>query len=223
MTKKAMNSFVKKVISPQKTVGERLKRARKEKQIEIKEIADLIKINSKYLKALEEGRYESLPEDVYTRNFLKTYAHFLGLNVAEIMELYEKEWQISSHYLKEKKKRKVRRSFFPKISFRYLFLVIFLLFFFVISALFIKRTFSSPKLTIIYPPDNLIVKNRLIEISGRTEKDSYVKINNQEVFCDPNGYFKEKVVLQDGLNIIKIISAKKHSKEAVVLRKILVQ
>ena len=55
-----MNSFkVKKII--QSSLGDKLKQARNEKGLELKEVYQICQIPIKYLKALEEERWTDLP------------------------------------------------------------------------------------------------------------------------------------------------------------------
>lgn len=66
-------------------MGERLRRARVEKHLTLEEVEETTKIRARYLRALEEEDYGELPEPVFTRGFLRTYARFLGLNPAELL------------------------------------------------------------------------------------------------------------------------------------------
>ena len=54
-----------------------LKYHRESKEIEISEICDFTKINSKYIEAIESGDFNVLPT-VYMRLFLRAYADFIG-------------------------------------------------------------------------------------------------------------------------------------------------
>ena len=73
-----------------KTIGQELKKAREEKELSLKEVADKTKIQSRYLEALENGDWERLPEEVYLRGFIKTYAQHLGLDAPALVEAYNK-------------------------------------------------------------------------------------------------------------------------------------
>lgn len=61
-------------------IGETLERRRVEKGLSFKEVEEATKIRSRYLQGLESEDYASLPDAVYVRGFLKTYANFLGLD-----------------------------------------------------------------------------------------------------------------------------------------------
>lgn len=61
-------------------IGGTLREARTRGGIGLDEAATATRIRVKYLAALEDDRFGVLPEDVYARAFLRTYADFLGLD-----------------------------------------------------------------------------------------------------------------------------------------------
>ncbi|MEK6774251.1 MAG: helix-turn-helix domain-containing protein [Bdellovibrionota bacterium] len=74
-----------------KKTGELLKKSREEKQLSIHEIGLSLKINSKILKAIEEGDVESLPAKTFLRGFVQSYAQYLKLNSDEVLKLFTSE------------------------------------------------------------------------------------------------------------------------------------
>lgn len=74
-----------------RTLSELLLGARTAAGLELAEVAQRTHIRREYLKALDEGRYEDLPEDVYTRNFVRLYAQAVGASPETALELYRNE------------------------------------------------------------------------------------------------------------------------------------
>lgn len=74
-----------------KKTGEILKKSREEKQLSIHEIGLSLKINSKILKAIEEGDLDSLPAKTFLRGFVQSYAQYLKLNSDEVLKLFTSE------------------------------------------------------------------------------------------------------------------------------------
>lgn len=72
-------------------VGYLLKRTREVREIELEDIAKKTKISVRFLKAIEEERWDILPGDVFIKGFIKTYAQYLGLNPDEVVERYSQE------------------------------------------------------------------------------------------------------------------------------------
>jgi cytoskeleton protein RodZ len=61
-------------------IGNSLREARLRQGLELPRIETDTKIRGKYLRALEEERFEVLPGDTYVKGFLRTYAEYLGLD-----------------------------------------------------------------------------------------------------------------------------------------------
>ena len=61
-------------------IGPLLEKKRLEKGLSLKEVEQATKIRARYLQGLEREDPTSLPDPVYARGFLKTYANFLGLD-----------------------------------------------------------------------------------------------------------------------------------------------
>lgn len=72
-------------------LGTSLKNARVARGMELADIAELTHVRKEYLRALEEGRFGDLPEDVYTRNFVKLFAQAVGLDPENAMASYQSE------------------------------------------------------------------------------------------------------------------------------------
>jgi cytoskeletal protein RodZ len=61
-------------------LGERLSHARRQLDIPLEAVAERTHIQTRLLKAIEEGRLEDLPEAVYIQSFIRQYANSIGLN-----------------------------------------------------------------------------------------------------------------------------------------------
>lgn len=74
-------------------LGSTLKNSRMAKGMELADIAELTHVRKEYLRALEEGRFADLPEDVYTRNFVRLFAQAVGIDPEIAMQTYQAERQ----------------------------------------------------------------------------------------------------------------------------------
>ena len=70
-------------------LGNVLREAREMKGLTLAEVQSVIRINARYLEALEAGDYHNLPTPVHVRGFLRNYARFLDLDPAPLLERYE--------------------------------------------------------------------------------------------------------------------------------------
>src|SRR5882672_7826154 len=73
------------------SLGEQLRAQRERKTITLEQAAADTRIREKFLKALEDGDYPSLPGAVYTRGFLRNYSDYLDLQTDELVVLYQQE------------------------------------------------------------------------------------------------------------------------------------
>ncbi len=72
-------------------LGARLKEARLSKGFSLDDLQEITKIQKRYLVAIEEGNYSTMPGTFYVRAFIKQYAEAVGLNAEELLEEYKKE------------------------------------------------------------------------------------------------------------------------------------
>ncbi|MBW2669052.1 MAG: helix-turn-helix domain-containing protein [Deltaproteobacteria bacterium] len=78
------------ILSKSSVSGNDLKKLREALGVEIHEIHSLTRISVSVLNAIEENRLESLPPDVYLRNFLKLFAEVLQIDPMKIVDGYFK-------------------------------------------------------------------------------------------------------------------------------------
>jgi cytoskeleton protein RodZ len=71
-------------------VGQVLQEARTRRGIDLAEAERATKIRAKFLRAMEEERWEELPAPVYARSFLSTYAAYLGLDDGPLIDDYRR-------------------------------------------------------------------------------------------------------------------------------------
>ncbi|MBP1764064.1 MAG: putative transcriptional regulator [Firmicutes bacterium] len=72
------------------TLGELLRKERESRGLSLKDIENAVNIRVLYLNAIENGEYHIIPGEVYLKGFIRNYANYLGLNGAEIVDLYRK-------------------------------------------------------------------------------------------------------------------------------------
>ncbi len=71
-----------------KDIGRILKESRMARGLDISEIAKRTCINIRYLRALEEGRFNIIPS-VFDRGYLKIYAGLLQIDAVSLLARYE--------------------------------------------------------------------------------------------------------------------------------------
>ena len=73
------------------TVGDELRMRREEAGQTIQDVSEAVRIQRRYLEALEDGRLEDLPGTVYALGFLRTYAEHFGFNGGEFVTRFKEE------------------------------------------------------------------------------------------------------------------------------------
>lgn len=71
-------------------VGQALREAREAQGIELSEAERVTQIRVRFLRALESEEWEALPAPAYARNFLASYARYLGLDDHELLAEYRR-------------------------------------------------------------------------------------------------------------------------------------
>lgn len=67
-------------------IGNNLREARRSQGLDITQCESATKIRARYLMALEEERFEALPKGPYVRGMVRTYAEYLGLDPAPMLD-----------------------------------------------------------------------------------------------------------------------------------------
>jgi len=72
------------------TFGENLRREREMRGVTLEEISESTKISTRLLTALENDRFSELPGGIFTRNFIRAYAQYLGLDEEHALSEYKR-------------------------------------------------------------------------------------------------------------------------------------
>lgn len=180
-----------------KTAGYFLKTKREKLNLNLESISKKLKIDVKYLKALENDDYSVFDSKVIARGFLIKYAKLLGLDINKLEAFWRRDFKIEEKTNPFKKKNKrylshnaVLISFFSGI------LLIAMLVGYV-------RYFSfkrPPKIEVISPQNKEQVTKSVILLEGQTSPEAELYLNNSPIPVNKEGYFKENIYLSPGVN-----------------------
>lgn len=70
-------------------IGSILQEAREARGLSHAQVHDSLRINPKYLKAMEGGHFDALPSPTHVRGYLRKYARYLDLDAEPLLERYE--------------------------------------------------------------------------------------------------------------------------------------
>lgn len=219
--------FIRTTISERETLGDKLAKKRNSLHLDIKDVEKAIKIPSRHIKNIEEGNFSQLPPDVYTRGFVKSYASFLSLDPKQILRSYDKERGLETKVkmIKDPKPKAKPALKTPKLIITPKKMILLASSVAVFAILFfigwqVKILTAPPSLVVKSPGDNLNVTEDYVYVEGQTDREAELFINDVKIGTDDAGIFKERVSLQDGVNILKIRAKNKMDRETAIERKI---
>jgi len=200
-----------------RTVGQILKEEREKKFYTLDEIEKITKIRKELLQALEEGQYTKLPPSTFVQGFIKNYGKFLGLDTEKLLAVFRREFSEGKNppRILDSLRNPIDDKRFRLTPTRVLISVIFTLVIIFFVYLWFQYRFlvGSPFLEVSQPIDQLNTTSSEVVVSGRTDPEAKVSINEQEITVDQNGQFSQQIKLSDGANNIVVTATSKSSKQ----------
>jgi cytoskeletal protein RodZ len=222
-----MTSFkINKIIQRKEILAEELKIARSEKHLSLEKVAQAIGIKIDYLKAIEAGKFEDLPTGVFCRKYVKEYSLYLGMDQEHIKAYFEEEHGNninSNNKLLFAQKAITSNAFIVPRMFKNVFILATVVVCFVYLFNNFEKLIKPPQLQIYTPAQDLVTKERTINISGKTETETQVVINGNQVISDKSGGFNQQISLRSGINTIIVTAKKKFGRENKLVKQILVK
>jgi len=207
-------------------IASELRQAREAKNISLDIAAQKLQINISYLKALEEGEFNKLPDGVYGKNLLREYARYLNIESDKLLPLFTTKTEKKQTEKIDPFSRKIiKKRYFitiPKIIKNFIIICIALVCLGYLGY-YLNNIISSPNLIIINPATDLTTTEKLLTIEGKAEPEIEITINEEKILADKSGLFAKTINLKTGLNNITITSKKKYSKVNTITRKIIVK
>lgn len=189
------------------TAGELLKNKRKKLDFPIHTISKKLKIQEKYLIALEENDYSVFDSKAIARGFIEKYAVFLGLDSEKVLAFWRREFSVDVKQAPPSISGGSSFSITPKM---FLFGA-----FFAVIAVFLvigynqNAQFNAPPiLEITSPLNNDVVDGDKTVLKGTVSKGSDVFINSRILQKSSSGEFSENILLHAGINkfVVKAIN-----------------
>ena len=107
-----------------KKIGQKIAERRKSLRKKFPGVSKKLNINVEYLKYIEEGKVDKIPDHILAKGFVKTYAKLLNVDIED--ELNTVEQSLESVQRKKKSDLSIKQN--PKVNFVYFILIfIFLL------------------------------------------------------------------------------------------------
>ncbi|MDH5254081.1 MAG: DUF4115 domain-containing protein [Nitrospira sp.] len=92
------------------SVGEFFRQVRETKGLTVDEVASKTRIRSDFVKALEDGNFSKLPDQVFASGFVRSYARSLGLDEEDAIQRFAKSAGTFYEKQDERERLKVRQA-----------------------------------------------------------------------------------------------------------------
>lgn len=205
-----------------RTVGQILREEREKKFYTIEEIEKATKIRKELIEALEAGQYQKLPPPTFIQGFIKNYGKFLKLDPEKLLAVFRREFSDQKHpprilesFSNPVDKKRFRIT--PARMLGFMIVTLILIFF---TYLWFEYRFlvGAPVLEVNQPPDQFSTSSSEVAVSGRTDPESAVSINNQQIAVDQSGKFSQTIKLSENVNNIIVTATSKSGKESRIQR-----
>ena len=204
-------------------IGLAFQEEREKQNLTLEEVARATKIREEFLAAIELGDHKKLPSPAYAYGFVRNYAKFLGLPVEKSLALFRREFDekksveilpkgLTSAAPFSIPKFKIGRS--ASLIVAALIIVTSFLFFQYRSAIF------DPSLKIDSPKDNQTINSLTVEVSGKTDPNATLTIDNQQIPISSDGSFKKQISVFPGKRTLIFSVENRFGRTTIVEREI---
>lgn len=203
-----------------RTIGDILKSARIKKRYSLKKVERETRIKKEFVEAIEGGNWTALPELPVVAGFVKNLASFLGVDVKTAYATLKRDYPPRGLLINPKPDVGGKFTWTPKYTFLLGIVIIVVMLFGYLGFQFVKFN-SPPALEVTKPSENFVTTSNKVDVSGKTDSDATVKINNQLVLVDDDGAFNGQVEIFEGTREIEIKAISRSGKETTIVRKII--
>ena len=205
------------------TLGKKLRALRRGQAVSMDMMVQATHVQRKYLVALEKGDYPVLPEPLYTRNFIRSYARVLHADEDYFLELYEEECGLCD--LVEPSRTPRQRMRRVKLLVWNRFVKIGLVGLVACAILFylgsqIRSITAPPDVLLFSPADEMISSQAIILVEGLVDGEATVYVNGEQVVVSEDSSFATDIDLESGLNVITVEAERRYSRRAVLERRV---
>lgn len=202
-----------------KTIGIFIKEARIKKRFSQEKIAEETKIKKEFVASIEKENWEALPEYPVVTGFVKQISKYLKLDERQAVAFLRRDYP--PRVLPVNPKPDVAKKFVwsPKLTF---IIGIALIAIAVLGYLAFQYSnfISPPKLIVYEPKEEQVIKQNKLIVSGKTDQDVTMKINNQPILVEEDGSYKAEIEIFEGTEEIVVKAISRSGKETVIRRKI---
>lgn len=210
-----------------KKVGEVLSEYREKLNIPLEKVAQITKIRTEFLEAIEANRFEELPAEPFVKGFLHSYAQFLGLDPETILALLRRDFKTGE------KGKVVPRQFLRPLTRKRSWInphvtviasVSIVVSLVVAYAAIQVWRLQQPPMLVVSSPLQSAVLGRNVIVKGMTRSDAVVSVDSMPIAINPDGEFETSLFYPDNGTYSIIIQAEdRHKRVTMVQRTVTVK
>lgn len=175
-----------------------LQTARLDKEYTLDDISKKTKIPLKFLKAFEQELLSDFPDEPYCSLMLREYASYLGLKPDDIISIFRRDYANKTNQNSESKPFV---TFNPQFTYTASIVVLIAIFATYLISEYVK--FNRPPNLVVNWPESY---SKIVEVTGTTDVESTIKVNQDLVVVDQNGSFIKKLELATSEAKITVVS-----------------
>ncbi len=188
-----------------KTIGEIIRSARKDKGLSAAQLSGITKIDARYIEALEENNFKSLPSATFTKGFVRNLAISLNKDPDEWVALLRRDYHSITPVNSQALRRTHRFAFSSLFQSQTLLIVLGVIVFSVYLGFQYRAVITPPPLEISSPVKDAVTVSP-VSLEGKTASGTTVIVNDDlKIVPDSSGRFLTKLNLSPGNNEIKVV------------------
>lgn len=202
-----------------KTIGQLLKETRIAKRYSLIKVENKTRIKKDFVEAIEREDWASLPEFPVVVGFVKSISGALDISTRQAVALLRRDYP--PRPLPINPKPDIGSKFFwsPKLTFLAGVGIILVLILGYLGFQYMKFI-SPPSLEIDTPKENQVVATSKLDVSGKTDSDATVTVNNQPALVEDDGKFQTQIEIIEGTGEIIVKATSRSGRETTAKRKI---
>jgi len=193
------------------------------KGISLAKLSETSRVPERYLEFLIREEYNELPSFPYLHGYIIRLSNALDLNGKLLWEVFKRESEIKTSG-KDDILPKNRFAIQPTNNSKIIISVFLSLIVLIYLVFRFDTLFGKPKISLFEPTQEIsTVFSKTFTISGTTDPENKLTINNELLDISQNGFFQKDVLLQEGINNFEIKAKKFLGRESSIKRQILFQ
>lgn len=201
------------------TLPERLITARERFSYSVHAVSHITGISEKFIEDLEGGHYHRLPAEVYVIGFLRKLGELYKMDSATLIADYRKEREIHQNLHRYSSGQEYGVSRWKTFAVTPKTLIG------AVSALLVLGTIAylgyqvhavnaAPKITVTAPSNGQVVDSSSLLLTGTVDPGTKLTVNDQTIFVDANGGFKQAISVNPGQNILNFVADSPFNKQS---------